>query len=755
MSFRRKREIYIVNRLFPALIGLCLLIAPAMAQSTASSPQKDLTIPEIFSDSGITGHPPESVQWSPDGSKLSFLLRNDSGEHSQLWYVDASTGQKKVLVTENKLNSLAPPPSGIKNEREKEWITRYHVAAYKWAPDSRHLLFDARGQLWLYDLQNGLAVALTASSAPSQDPKFSPDGKRLAYVRQHNLYVRSVDGDQEKQLTKDKDSNILNGDISWVYAEELSVRSNYFWSPDSKDILFLQTDEAPVPTYPIPSMLSTHASVYEERYPQPGDNNPTVQLGVISAGGGNPKWFKLGDDSNIYIPRFGWIRDGLFWAEVLNRTQTQMDLYFVDVHAGRTRKMLTESDPNGWINVNDDFRIMDSRGEFIWSSWRDGHTQLYLYSFDKDHPLDSDAKLERQLTKGDFEVLGVGAVDENAGTVYFTCNANDPRQTQLYAVNLDGSNFHRVSQDDGTHGPNFSGDAKHYADTFSALLTPPRLSVCSVDGSCHEVWSSHSTDKFALTVPQFLQFKAEDGTTLYGELLLPPQASISGKIPLIVYIYGGPAAQTVRNQWISTTGLFHQILARKGFAIFSVDNRGTPNRDRKFQTAIRHEFGKIELSDQLASLNQLFARFPQLDRNRVGIWGWSNGGSMTLYSLEHSDLFKAGVSVAPVTNWRLYDSAYTERYMGLPKDNFQAYSDSDMTTHADQLHGDLLLVHGTGDDNVHFQNSIQMVNGLIEAGKQFRFMVYPGKTHGIGGQTDRDHLFQMIEDHFERELKPR
>jgi dipeptidyl-peptidase 4 len=742
-----------VNRFF-LILSILSLFATSLAQSAAPSSQhEDLTIPEIFAQGSIAGQAPESVQWSPDGSKLSFLLRDDSGEHGQLWYVDAATGQKKVLVSEMKLSSLAPPISGIKNEREKEWITRYHVAAYHWAPDSQHLLFDALGQLWLYNLQQGIAVAITSSPAPSQDPKFSPDGTHLAYVRQHNLYVRSVSQDEEKQLTKDKDPNILNGEVDWVYAEELNVRSNYFWSPNSKDILFLQTNETPVPDYPIPNLLTTHASVYQEKYPQAGDPNPVVRLGVINSNGGNPKWFKLGGDPDTYIPRFGWVRDGLFWAEVLNRTQTEMDLYFVDVHAGKERKVLTESDPTGWINVNDDFRAMDSRGEFLWSSWRDGTTQLYLYSYDKDNPLGSDAQLQRQLTKGDFEVLGVQGLDEKDGIVYFTCNANDPRQTQLYAVNLDGSGFHRVSQEDGTHQPNFAGNAQHYADTFSSLITPPQLSVCNANGTCHQVWSSHGVEKYDLRPPQFLQFKAGDGTTLYGELLLPSTRPASGKIPLIVYIYGGPAGQTVRDQWIGEIGLFHQILARDGFAVFSVDNRGTPNRDRKFQTAIRHEFGKIELSDQIASLHQLFDRFPQLDRNRVGIWGWSNGGSMTLYSLEHSDLFKAGVSVAPVTDWRLYDSIYTERYMGLPKDDFQAYADSSMVDHAADLHGHLLLVHGTGDDNVHFQNSIQMVNALVAAGKQFRFMVYPGKTHGISGQTDRDHLFDLIQHQFEQELK--
>ena len=277
------------------------------------------------------------------------------------------------------------------------------------------------------------------------------------------------------------------------------------------------------------------------------------------------------------------------------------------------------------------------------------------------------------------------------------------------------------------------------------------MSLCSVGGACASLWQARDEfTEYGLRSPKFLEFKADDGTTLYGRLLLPPETPASGKVPLIVHIYGGPGAQIVLKQ---PEDPFDEILARKGFAIFSVDNRGTPGRDRKFQTAIRHEFGVIELKDQLTALDQLLAEYPQLDKDRVAIWGWSNGGSMTLYAMTHSDRFRAGVSVAPVTDWVNYDSIYTERYMGLLKDEAKSYAESDMTKAAANLHGALMLAHGTGDDNVHFQNSIQMIDALIAAGKQFRLMIYPNKTHGISGSDAREHLFHMIEDHFERELK--
>jgi dipeptidyl-peptidase-4 len=279
----------------------------------------------------------------------------------------------------------------------------------------------------------------------------------------------------------------------------------------------------------------------------------------------------------------------------------------------------------------------------------------------------------------------------------------------------------------------------------------PSITLCEVGGACNPVWKANDEIKeYGLRAPKYLEFKADDGTVLYGRLLLPPDAPAGGKIPLIINIYGGPAAQMVRKDVPSA---FDEILARKGFAIFAVDNRGTPGRDRKFQTAIRHEFGAIELKDQLTALDQLLEQYPQIDKDRIGIWGWSNGGSMTLYAMTHSERFRAGVAVAPVTNQENYDTIYTERYMGLLKDDKAGYEQSDVTKSADKLHGALLLVHGTSDDNVHFQNSIQMINALINAGKPFRLMIYPNKTHSIAGKDARVHLFTMIEDQFEKELK--
>jgi dipeptidyl-peptidase 4 len=717
-----------------------------------TAPSKPLTIEGIYQPGGLGGRAPETIEWSPDGKKLTFVQRDEQGEKGELWFADTATGEKKVLVSAAKLAALDPDVNNVKNEREKERRTRYHVAAYLWAPDSKHLIFDSQGQLWLYDLGTETAVQFTSAADPSGDPKFSPDGNQLAYTRKHNLYVRPVSGDGERQLTKDTGDSLFNGDIDWVYAEELGVRSNYFWSPDSKEIVFLHMDESKVPTYPITDWLPTHPTVDNEKYPKVGDPNPVVKLGVVGADGGKVHWISLTSDAETYIPRFGWVGDGVIWAEVLNRTEDKMDLYFVDAKSGKSRIVLTETTPGAWIDFErTEVQFLKSSARFLWPSWRDGNMHIYLYSFDKQNPLGEDAKLEGQLEKGDYEVLGISGVDEAAGTLFFEANKDDPRQTQIFSVQLDGSGLKALSDAEGEHSAKFSDDGKHYTHTYSGPAHATSISLCSVGGPCSDVWHERDTiAEYGLRAPKYLEFKADDGTTLYGRLLLPPDAPASGKIPLIINIYGGPAAQMVKK---GMPDAFDEILARKGFAIFVVDNRGTPGRDRKFQTAIRHEFGAIELKDQLTALDQLLAQYPQLDADRIAIWGWSNGGSMTLYAMTHSERFRAGVAVAPVTNQQNYDSIYTERYMGLLKDDKAGYEQSDVTQYADKLHGALLLVHGTSDDNVHFQNSIQMINALINAGKPFRLMIYPNKTHSIAGKDARVHLFTMIEDHFERELK--
>ncbi len=732
------------------LILITVLGAACLAQE---SPQqtREITIPEIFTPEALTGSMPETMKWSPDSSKVSYILRDEQSENAQLYYIDVTSGKPAVLVVSQKLASLAPPVTAIRDERERERRTRYSVAGYHWAPDSKHILFDANGQLWLYTLENGTAVALSAAGDAASDPKFSPDGKHLAYVRKHNLHVRPVSGGREISLTSEKDPNLLNGEVDWVYEEELDVRSNYFWSPRGERIAFLQMNETRVPAYPITDFLPQHPSVAEQKYPKAGDPNPEVRIGVVNSGGGGIRWLHLEDDKDIYIPRFGWLDDETVWAMVMNRAQNHMELYFADANSGKSRRVLDETSDT-WIDIDDNFRILKSGDQLLWSSWRDGYTHLYLYSFDKSNPLAGDAKLQNQVTKGDFEVFSVEEVDEHSSTVYFTANPRDDRQRHLCSVKVDGSNFQMLTQTQpGTHESSFSPDARYYVDNFSTLLVPPVLSLCQVGGSCNAFWHSKSIDAYKLVAPQWVDFRADDGTLLRGLLYLPPSGA-GKKLPLIMNPYGGPHVQTIRDAWTGTNLMFNQLLMKDGIAVLEVDNRGMAGRGRKFTTVIFHNFGEVELKDQLAALDQALSRFPQLDGSHLGWWGWSYGGFMTLNALTHSDRFKAGLAVAPVTDWHDYDSIYTERYEGLLPANEAVYKKSSPVNFADRLHGSLIEVHGTSDDNVHMQNTIQMINNLIKAEKQFSLLLYPNKTHSISGTAARTHLFTRIREYFDREL---
>ena len=744
------------------------LLAGSLVYGQQIPAAKELTIEAIFSPDGITGREPESIQWSPDGTRLTYILRDESSSRGQLWSVDAAGGEPRVLINEQRLTSLLSSNSKFKDERERERRSRYHVPAYRWAPDSKHLLFDSAGQFWIYSLATQTAVPLTLNPEVSSDPKFSPDGKHVSYLRGHNLFVAGITGKRERQLTRERspNPNILNGEVDWLYAEELGVRSNYFWSPDSRRIVFLQMDESRVPVHPIEDFIPTHPTVDQQKYPQAGDPNPVVRLGVVKAEGGGVRWIALPDQrvneedspqnpvgaySDIYVPRLGWVNNDVLYAEVLNRAQDELKLYFIDAGSGRLRLMLDEKS-DAWVDINDDFALTKSptgAGLFTWSSWRDGHTHLYLHSFNAADPLASEARLERQLTNGDWEVTGLAAIVGD--TIVFEGNRGDARQRQLYSVRLDGGGLTQISREPGTHSATF-GEGPNYMDKFSDLLTPPQLSLCRVGGECRVFWQSHSIADYNLIKPEPLELKAEDGTLLYGQIILPNMPQMARGFPLLVYVYGGPGTQMVRDVWGGNRFLFHQLLAREGIAILQVDNRGSAARGKKFAATLRHNFGEIELKDQLAALDQALEKFPRLDARSLAIWGWSYGGYMTLNALTHSDRFRAGAAGAPVTDWHDYDSTYTERYMGLPQDHEAAYKKSSPVNFAFDLHGALLLAHGTGDDNVHLQNTMQMAQALITAGKHFELALYPRKTHSMLGSEVQNDFYNRMKAHLERTL---
>ncbi len=765
-------------------------------EAAAPATKRQLSIEDIFREPAGGAGAPRFVEWSPDGRHLSFVRANPDGR-DELYFLDPASGRGKVLIGAGPLAGLTAPNAEL-SERERENRVRYGTALYHWSPDSKALLFDAAGQLRFYNLKSGKSTDLTgvASACDStrddgvcrgvvaRDPKFSPDSRYISFIRDHGIVVRPVSSFKQKRSTNGEtelgerrptgaSESVWTGEVDWVYEEELDVRSNYFWSPDSRHIAYLEMDESEVPEYPIVDWLSREVKIDPERYPKAGERNPGVRIGVADLDG-HSKWLSFTTETDIYIPRFGWISPKVVWALVLNRAQTRESLYFIDIESGNSRLVLQETD-DPYIEMNDALRFFVGDGSFLWPSWRDGHTHLYLYDYDHANPLSGPARLVRQLTRGDWEVLELVALDEKAGAVYFTANKDDWRQSNLYRVKLDGTGIERLTPQNGVHRPSMPAGAEYFFDRFSALTAPPRAQLCGVKAdaawprhaqlrrvsgtfetaNCRDLWRSKELEEVDVLTPQFVDFRAEDGTLLHGVALLPRAGPMTagGKSPLILSVYGGPREQLVRDSW-RTVSLLDQVMAQRGFAILKVDNRGTGNRGKKFAAATLGKFGAVELEDQLAALDQALARYPQLDRNRIGCWGWSFGGTLTAYALTHSTLFKAAVAVAPVTDWRLYDSIYTERYLGMPRENPDGYRSSSILQSAPELSGHLLIAHGAGDDNVHVQNSFELANALISAGKAFDLQLYPGKTHAIEGVAARSDLYHRLLDQFERWLAP-
>jgi dipeptidyl-peptidase-4 len=753
--FLAMRRSLLLSGLFLAALSSAAQTAP---QAEGKRWVKTWVNADLWRADGPTGHPPGEYLWSPDGGSVTYLSGDfEHGQPDDVITVNAANGATSVLVPQTRLAAIY---GASNDERDRDHRARYGVSSYLWSPDSKHLIFDNTGTLWVYDLRKNTAVEAANTGAGSgDDPKFSPDGHSISFIRDHNLHVLAMESHHDAALTNTTEPTLLNGEVDWVYEEELDVRSNYFWSPDSKHIAYLQMDEASVPTYPITDWMPTHSTVDQQRYPQPGDPNPGARVGIVAANGGDTLWLHVPiSQHNDYIPRFGWLDNQHVWIEVLRRDHRHLELFFADTETGAVRSVLKET-ANKFFDEAYDVHFL-RHGQFLWSSWRDGHTHLYLYRYDASDPMASDATLVRQLTQGDWEVLSVAGVDEKQGIVYYTSNETDVREEMLWQIGLDGTGKRLVSTLHGVHAIILSPDATHYVDSASSLTQPPVVSVCDMAGACTPFWKSHPLDGYKMVAPVMFTGKAVDGTTLYGEVLLPPDLHAAASVPLIVNPYGGPHAQIVRDQFgeegsVGEQGtLFDQLLVQHGFAVLHVDNRGSGNRDRTFQEAAYQNFGPVQLQDQLTMLDQVLQKYPQVDGKRLGFWGWSWGGTFTLYAMTHSDRFAAGVAVGPVTNWRLYDSIYTERYLGLPDENQQTYQDDSVINNAAHLRGNLLIAQGTGDDNVHMQNTIQMIQQFVTEDVSYKLMLYPGKTHSIAGEDARTHLFDAILQQFETNLRP-
>ena len=735
--------------LVAAFLTASTLAAPAaLAQGPAQglAQGKELTVERIWGQPSLSGATTTGLQWSPDGKLLSYFQRTGRGREAvtDVWVLDVSTGQRRVLLDSAKLAEVLPPPREVPmTQAQQTGLGRLTPQRYAWAPNGKALLFVSQGSLYWFDLEKQTGKRLTTGDRPVVDPKISPNGLYVSFVRDHDLWVVEVASGRERRLTQGGSETLLNGELDWVYPEELSIRTAYWWAPDSSRIAYLQMNQSQVTRYPLVDLLSYTGATTWMRYPKAGDANPIVRVGVVGARGGSTRWMDIGTETEIYIPRVEWLRDSRRLAiQRLNREQDKLDLLFADAANGRSRVILTE-EAKAWINVHDDLHFLADGRHFLWSSERDGFRHLYLY--------DLDGKQIRRLTAGNWGVSSVQGVDESTRSVYFIATEKSPLERHLCRTSLDNGVASRITAEEGTHSINLAPGAKHYVDTFSDNLTPPRQALHRIDGARVHVINENRVAELAeynLQAPQFLTVRGGDGTELHAMMIRPPDFNASRKYPVLVHLYGGPHGQSVRRSWGGNNFLWHQMMAQKGYIIFILDNRGMAARGHAFEAHLHRRMGEIELQDQLKGVEYLRSQ-PYVDGARIGIWGWSYGGYMTLYAMTNApEVYKAGFAGAPVTDWRQYDTIYTERYMDHPRDNEEGYKNSSPVTHVAKLQGKLLIAHGTGDDNVHYANTVEFVEQLIRAGKYAEVMLYPRRGHGISDSTARIHLFHRVTQFF-------
>lgn len=731
------------------------------ALAVAAAAQKPYTVADIYAEPGLTGFAPSAIEWSPDGRELTYLLRRSGSRRADLYAMDVATGVRRLLVQGSVLAASAQANThSVANEVLRERLSRYGMSSYHWAPKGDFLVYANGDQLFTYSPATGRIAQITDAPGYKENPQISPDEKWVSFVTDGDLRYQALPSAAANSsppppptaVAAHRDG-ILNGGMDWVYPEELDLRSGYAWSPQSDRIAFMRFDETPVHDFPIVNSLPHWPTIYEEKYPKAGDPNPILHFGVYSLATRTIRWMRVAGMPDDYLPRIGWLPDGKSaYAIVLNRAQTRETLYLVDPSTGAARPLLVETSP-WWINPSFDYSFLKTKPELVWASDRDGWRHLYLY--------DLDGRLIRKLTRGHWNVIAFEGVDERGGWVYFTAASRVPYQTDLYRVPLAGGAPQRVTPGDGSHAVSMAPDFRHFVDSFSTAAQPTSITLRSLPargpaaaGASYPILPAPDVAAYDLQKPEFLQILAADGKTrLWAWMLKPPNFDPAHKYPVVMYQYGGPTAQTVNDAWLGPESWFDNLLARHGFIVFDVDNRANMYSDRAAQGLIKDHFGRVELADQIAAADWLKRR-PYVDAANIGIWGWSYGGYMTLYELTRAPgVWRAGIAVSPVTNWTDYDTIYTERYMGLPQDNPVGYHDSSPVNFAASLRDPLLLVHGTGDDNVNFQNSLQFIEQLVQNDKLFQLMIYPNRTHGIADAPARTQLFQLMLRFWRRQLQ--
>jgi dipeptidyl-peptidase-4 len=739
------------TRLFAAALLAVMFCAPSLHAQAAPQQKNanaaatgELTVDRIYAQPSLSGRLTRGIAWSPDGKKFSFFETVGSGKEAKpaLYAMDASTGQRSLLIAADKLESVLPAPSG--KQSQATGLGRRAPSQVQWSVSGNALLFEGSTSLAWFDLKSQQGHVLVSGKEELADAKISPDGKYVSFVRDHNLWLVPTAGGKERALTTGGTEEVRSGELDWVYPEELDISTAYWWAPDSSAVAYLEMNESKVSQFSLTDFESYTGEAELQRYPVPSGNNPAVRVLVAPIAGGEPRVMDIGTNTDIYIPRVNWLPDSKQLAiQRLNREQNVLDLLLSDTASGKSSTLLTEKDQY-WINVSDDLRFLKgSSNRFLWSSERSGYRHLYLY--------DLNGKELAQLTKGDWEITHVDAVDESNGLVYFGATEKSPTERHLYRIGLDGSGFTRLTKEDGSHTINFAPNAAAYIDTYSNSGTPPRQDLYRADASKVAPLNENSVpelDKYHLSPVEFLAVKSHDGILFNCFIIKPPNFDATRKYPVLVYTYGGPHAQVVMNAWGGNNFLWHQMMAQKGYIIFALDNRGSAGRGHLFEEPIHYRLGAQELSDQRDGVEWLKGQ-PFVDGTRIGIWGWSYGGHMTLHAMfDMPGVFKAGFAGGPVTNWRYYDTIYTERYLGLIPQREHSYDESSPIENAGRLEGKLLIAHGTGDDNVHYSNTLALINELIESGKYAEVMAFPGRGHGVTDPPARRVLMQRVTQFF-------
>ena len=620
-------------------------------------------------------------------------------------------------------------------------------------PSRTGTLVTIEDDLFFYDFVSASASRLTDAAGSEEEAGFSPDGRLVAFVRGNNLYAVDVSARRERALTNDGGPQILNGKLDWLYQEEIYGRGRfrgYWWSPDSARLAFLQLDERPVPEYTVVDDIPYRPNVEVTDYPKAGDANPLVRLGIARVSGGAPIWVEQGS----YVPTDMLIVD-VDWApgsggltyQVQNREQTWLDLSVAEAGSGRSRRLLRETTA-AWVNVNGS-PIWLKDGSFLWFSERSGFKHLYHYR--------GDGTLVRPVTTGRWDVRSLHGVDEARGLVYFDAGARRHIDTDIYRIGLDGAALTRLSRTDGTHRANFSPSFTQYIDTWSDVTTPPQVRLHRADGGEVRVIDANvvtSLAEYRLAPPEFVEVRARDGFVMDAMVIRPPDFDPSRRYPVYQLTYAGPGTASVRNQWGGSQYMYHQLIAQHGIVVWVLDNRSAGGKGAESQWPVYGKLGELELRDLEDGVGWL-TRQSYVDPSRMVLHGWSYGGFMTAYALTHSTSWTAGIAGAPVTDWRNYDTVYTERYMKTPLNNAEGYRTTAPRFAAANLQGRMLLIHGGIDDNVHRQNSEQFAYELQRAGKPFEMMIYPRQRHGFSDPRLNKHLRQTMFDFITSALRER